>query len=381
MARLYERYSWTLPPLGIALGVRVLLLFAAQIIMRLIPGQPVRGLLTIWRRWDANWYLSIVEHGYQYPTSFRSNVNFFPLYPITIWIGQHILNPLFGDRGDLIAAMAISWITFAIACVILYRMVSQRFDQHVALLTITLLATFPFSFYYGAVYTESLYLLLAVVAFYGIEKHAWWLAGAAALLAGAVRPNGFVVGACVVLAYGLEWLQKRRPLRWDVLALGLTPLGLGAYLVYCWLRFGQPLAYLEASRKGWRTTGLSLNTINDFISLLLHPGNWFVSRDIYTIIWTIYALILIAALIGLVYVYRILGPVYAFFTLANIAIPVLNLPAPNSLARYISVIFPLFIVLALAVRNRPTLQQALTIGFTIFLTTFALLFVMNFPVY
>jgi len=44
-------------------------------------------------------------------------------------------------------------------------------------------------------------------------------------------------------------------------------------------------------------------------------------------------------------------------------------------------IFPLFIVLALAVRNRPALQTVLTIGFTIFLMTFALLFVMNFPVY
>jgi Gpi18-like mannosyltransferase len=55
-------------------------------------------------------------------------------------------------------------------------MLSGRFDQQVASLTIVLLASFPFSFYYGAAYTESIYLLAVVVAFYGIEQQACgWL--------------------------------------------------------------------------------------------------------------------------------------------------------------------------------------------------------------
>jgi Gpi18-like mannosyltransferase len=52
-------------------------------------------------------------------------------------------------------------------------MLSERFDQQVALRTIVLLASFPFSFYYGAAYAESIYLLAIVVAFYGIERQAW----------------------------------------------------------------------------------------------------------------------------------------------------------------------------------------------------------------
>lgn len=75
-----------LPPLAVALGVRIVLLVAAQIAVRLIPGQSDYGLFTIWRRFHVNWYLSIVENGYQYPSFPKSNVNFFPLYPITIWI-------------------------------------------------------------------------------------------------------------------------------------------------------------------------------------------------------------------------------------------------------------------------------------------------------
>lgn len=383
MARLYERYSWTFPPLGVAFGVRLVLLFAAQIFIRILPGQPVRGLFTIWEQFDVRLYLSVVNTGYQYPVTppMRSNVNFFPLYPIIVWIGKHILEPLFGNEADLIAGMAISWITFAIACVILYRLVSQRFDLQVALSTIVLLATFPFSFYFGAVYTESLYLLLVVVAFYGIEKHAWWLAATAALLAGATRPPGLIVGACVVIAYGLDWLQQHRPLRWNVLALALTPLGLAAYLIYCAIRFGDPFVYAKASLEGWHVGRIQLGTIDWFLQLLRHAPHWITSTSFITIVWSIYGLIFVAALVGLVFVFRIMGPVYAFFTLASIAAPILTNPVPTSLGRYIGVIFPLFIVLALPLRTRPALREVLIIGFSIFLALFSLLFVMNFPVY
>ncbi len=381
MARFYQRYQWMVSPLAIAFGVRVILLLVAQIGIRLIPGQQNHGLFSIWRSWDANWYLSIAQNGYQYPTSPVSNVNFFPLYPLLIWIGQHLLDPILGSRSDLIVAMAISWIAFGAACVVLYWMVVQRFDRQAATIAIVLLATFPFSFYYGAPYVESLYLLLAVVAFYGIERRRWWIAGMAALLAGALHPPGLIVGACVVLAYVLDWIQRRRPLRWDVLALALTPLGTLAYVLYCWFRFGEPFAYIKASQQGWHAGHLQLNIVRMFVFLLAHPREWIVSGDFNTIVWTIYAFIVIAALVALVFIYRKLGLVYAFFTLASIAAPIFNFPIPSSTGRHISVIFPIFIVLALYLRNRPVLREVTIIGFSVFLGLFTLLFVMFLPVY
>lgn len=381
MTWLFVRSSWMLPPLALAFGVRIALLLATQMFIRIIPGQPVRGLFTIWSRFDVGWYLSIVEQGYQYRPQAASNVNFFPLYPITIWMGQHILNPIFGAQADLVAGMAISWLAFAAACVVLYRLVAQRFDHQTAITAIVLLATFPFSFYYGAAYTESLYLLLTVVAFYGVERQAWWLAGVAALFAGAVRPNGFIVGACVVLAYALDWVQQRRPLRWNVLALALTPLGTGAYFVYCAVRFGDPFAYVQVSQQERHAGRIQLGTIVWFLKLLRYANHWLATTNFNTIVWTLYGLLFVAALVGLVFVFRSLGPVYAFFTLASLAAPVLTNPVPTSLGRYISVIFPLFIVLALAVRHRSALREVLTIGCSIFLALFTFLFVMHYPVY
>ncbi len=381
MAQFYKRYQWMVPPLAIAFGVRVILLLVAQIGIRLMPGQQDHGLFTIWRRWDATWYLSIAQNGYHYPASPASNANFFPLYPLAIWMGEHLLDPILGSRSELIVAMAISWIAFAVACVLLYWMMVQRFDQQVATIAIALLATFPFSFYYGAPYIESLYLLLAVVAFYGIERHRWWIAGAAALLVGALHPPGLIVGACVVLAYTLDWIQHRRPLRWNVLALALTPLGTLAYVLYCWVQFGEPFAYLKASQQGWHAGHLQLSVVRWFLYLLAHPSAWIVGGDFSTIVWTIYAFIVVAALVALVFIYRKLGLVYAFFSLVSIAAPVFNFPIPTSTGRHISVIFPIFIVLALYLRDRPVVREVVIIGFSVFLALFTILFVMGRPVY
>jgi len=53
-----------------------------------------------------------------------------------------------------------------------------------------LLAAFPFAYFFGALYTESLFLLLALLAFYAIERQKWGLAACMAFVAGATRPTG-----------------------------------------------------------------------------------------------------------------------------------------------------------------------------------------------
>jgi hypothetical protein len=201
------------------------------------------------------------------------------------------------------------------------------------------------------------------------------------MFASAIRPPGLIVGACVVLAYALDWIQQRHPLRWNVLAPALTPLGTIAYLLYCWVRFGDPLAYVKASQQGWHGGQLQLNTIRWFLYLLTHPSDWIVSGDFSTIIWSIYALICVAGLIGVVFVYRKLGPVYAFFTLASIVASVVSYPIPTSTGRYVSVVFPLFTVLALYLRSKLALRDVVIIGFSFFLALFTFLFVIGSPVY
>jgi hypothetical protein len=151
---------WAVTPALTALGVRLLIFMLADLGARLLPAGPFPGILRAWQHKDADWYLGIAQHGYLYSTAGHSSVNFFPLYPLLIWIVEPFVKLLTRPGAYLVAGMTISWVAFVGACVVLYKLVLDRFDQGAAYLSVLLLATFPFSLFYGAPYTESRFLLL-----------------------------------------------------------------------------------------------------------------------------------------------------------------------------------------------------------------------------
>src|SRR5258708_29041668 len=68
---------------------------------------------------------------------------------------------------------------------------------------VVLTAVFPFAFFFGVVYTESLFLLLTVLSFYGFRTRRWWLGGAAGALATATRVNA------ILMLPALAWIAWR----------------------------------------------------------------------------------------------------------------------------------------------------------------------------
>lgn len=350
-------------PIGIALISRLVVLVVADLLMRFaLVGHyftlPYTGPIAVWQRKDAGWYLAIARQGYAdtpLQPYLHLRANFFPLYPLLI----HLVAQLFAlfplAHPYAIAGMLVSWVAFAFACVGLYRLTRGFFGSSVAVGATLLLAAFPFSLYDGAVYTEALYLALAVWAFVCIERRQWWAAGALAGLACAVRPPGLLVGACVALAYLLDWLRERRPLRFDILALALTPLGLLAYVAYCWARWGEPFAYLTASRLGWHGGHLQMGGLRAVATAL----SSFDASDGDHILTCLAILLSLGFLALIPIIWRRLGPVYALFTLASVMAPILDFPTLHSLGRYLSVAFPVFMALAFALRGRPRLLAAL----------------------
>lgn len=350
-------------PIGIALMSRLVVLVVADLLLRfLLAGRrftlPYTGPIAVWQRKDAGWYLAIARQGYvdtPLQPYLHLRANFFPLYPLLIHLVAQVfaLFPL--AHPYAIAGMVVSWAAFATACVGLYRLTRGFFGSSVAVGATLLLAAFPFSLYDGAVYSEALYLALAVWAFVCIERRQWWMAGALAGLACAVRPPGLLVGACVALAYLLDWRRERRPLRFDLLALALTPLGLCAYLLYCWARWGQPFAYLTASRLGWHGGHFQMGGLRAAATAL----GRFDASDGDQILTSVAILLSLGFLALIPMIWRRLGPVYALFTLASVVAPILDFPTLHSLGRYLSVAFPVFMALAFALRGRPRLQAAL----------------------
>jgi Gpi18-like mannosyltransferase len=262
--------------------------------------------------------------------------------------------------------------------VLLFRLVSDRFGGSTAYLSVLLLGIFPFSLFYGVPYTESMFLVFALMAFLGIERGNWWLAGTGAMLAGATRPTGLIVGAAVVVAYMADLHRNPHGPRWDVLSLALTPLGFVAFAFYCWLHFGDPFAYVTASSQHWGEH-FQLQGVRSYLSILHHPNLWLQSeRGVIGFIYVLVALLFLALCYP---IYRLLGLSYLVFALLSIVAPILEFTAVRSTGRYVSVIFPAFIVLAYVLQKRPVLRDMVLIASGLLLAVALLGYVLGFGIF
>ena len=190
-----------------------------------------------WHRWDALWYGSIAQNGYQYfGEREASNTGFFPLFPIFTGALARVLGLPVEVAGPILSTL----LAF-IACVLLYRLAQgETDDDAVASRTVVYLLTFPAAYYLAIGYSEALYLFCVLAAFWWARTGRWAGAGAAAFLAGLTRLHG----ALLIAPLGYEYLRQRgfhwRSIRADALAVIAAPLGMLAFNLYLNLQFGQP---------------------------------------------------------------------------------------------------------------------------------------------
>src|SRR5262249_51011313 len=93
--------------------------------------------------------------------------------------------------------------------------------------------------------------LLVTLALHASARGQRLAAGLCAGLAAVTRPMGVLLAPA--LAWGL-WQERRAGRRIcprDVIAVLLPVAGLGAYMAYLWVVFGDPLAFWKAHVVGW----------------------------------------------------------------------------------------------------------------------------------
>lgn len=334
-----------------------------------------------WQNWDGQWFLRIADRGY-----YREDAStaFLPLYPSLI----SGLAPLFG--GDtLVAGCIVSWLAFAAALWVLWPLLRDELGEEVALLSLVLLVTFPTAFYFHAVYTESIFLLLVAVALVAARRGWFIAAGVAALGASLTRWTGFVIapallaeawtqvvareqGAPVVRLPELLSPSGRRalfkvPLR---AVIGTLLPGLAFPIVQHVLTaaVGDPWAFSRAQRFWERRLAPPWVGLIDGIRVLLpgHPpyleplsGGFPRLPDYPGGFLEAHAYNLVAALGGLalsVVALRRLRPSFGVLALAGVVLPLMTpsrLQPLQSMPRFLVVLFPLFAALALVVRGRP----------------------------
>jgi Gpi18-like mannosyltransferase len=203
--------------------------------------------------WDGWWYVGIARRGYWFfEPDKQSPVAFFPAYPMAMRYLGHVIG------GPLVAGFAVTVASGLGLAVLFHRWCVAKLGSAKARLALLLLLLYPFAFYLmGAVYADALFIVAALAAFLALEHDRPVLAGMAGLVATATRP----VGMAVILGLWVLYLERqgvfgprgarRRP-RAAHAGLLLAPLGMVAFCLYLWSRFGEPFAFFDvAGAPGW----------------------------------------------------------------------------------------------------------------------------------
>lgn len=224
--------------------------------------------------WDSYHFVRIASVGYLPPGLDCCDQAFFPGYPLLM----AAVAPLTG--GSVTAAgLLITLVAGAVAAALLWILVASdsRGGTSAARRAVTMLALAPTGFFLVAVYTEALFLALALGAWLLATRRHWWLAGLLAALATGVRVNGLFLAAALVVLYAVQWNDDGRPRpRVDVLALGFPAVSVAAYGTYLHSRTGSWDAWREAEHRGWnRATAWPWEGLSTaWRSLLDSPNAW-----------------------------------------------------------------------------------------------------------
>lgn len=297
-----------------------------------------------WANFDGEHYLSIAIFGYK-----EFEQAFFPVYPALISI---FARPFSSDLFSLllnstVAGLIISNTAFALALLLLFKLISLDFPKKIAFITIILLLVFPTSFYFGSVYSESLFLLLSVSSFYFARKKRWFLASIFGFIASATRVFGFLLlPALLIEAY----LQKEKfsSVFWII----FIPLGLILYMFYQYLTVGDPIAFYHLQERVGQQHQQGIILLPQvyfrYIKLLLAVDYL---QPIYQTIILEFAVGILFFLLPIYGYFKKVRLSYLFYSMIGFLLPTIQ-GSFSSIPRYVIVFFPAFLVAAIWINGR-----------------------------
>ena len=339
-------------------------------------------LLAPLARWDSVWYLRIADSGYG---DSAPRAAFLPLYPLLV---RTVATPFGASEGALLlAAYALSLVAFVAALFLLHRLTELELGRRLARPTLLLLAVFPAAVYFGAPYSESLFLLLAVGAFYAARSGHWPWAGACAGLASGTRSAGVLLLIPLAMLWWSSSPRRPREGAWLLLA----PVGIAAYAAWLGLVEGDALRFLDVqeawSREltvplagAWDGLVAALDGVRQLASGSRTPvyfeaaaGDPFRIAAINVMLFVT----LVFAVVGCAGVWRRLPRAYGAWVAVSLLLPLTFPVTPQplmSLPRFVAVLFPLFMWLAIVCderRNTDLVATAFAVGLGLFTAQYA----------
>jgi hypothetical protein len=353
---LWDKVGWVLFTFVVSRLIVIMLIWLSRRIIErgphvVVSGQMQHGgtLLDLLTQWDGTWYRLIAKQGYGPPMP-EIAAAFFPVYPLLV------RGVAFFVRDLQVASLIVSNGCLLAASLLFIRLLRLDYDELVCRRAITFLMFNPVSFFLSAAYTESTFLLLSIGALLAARQGKWLVAALCGGCLSATRAPGLVIGAPLFAEYVLQWRERGADLRAifrpQLLWLVLIPAGLALYMVYCHIHRGDLFLPMHAQAAGWGKA----------VSLPWQSFLWPSSLPLSHL--PLYQAIVGAAIIltmaGFYLKLRATYLVYAVVALLFY----LSWGDLEGLPRYVSILFPLHIVLAVLSSRWQWMYEPL-LGFSI----------------
>ncbi|WP_416827974.1 mannosyltransferase family protein [Ectobacillus polymachus] len=313
------------------------------------------AMANTWFQWDSLWYLQIAQHGYQTTTA----TAFFPFVPVLIKVVNNVY-----------VVLLLTGIAFFL-CLYLLQELFKRMNltEDQIRMGIWFFALNPCAFYYTTLYTEVWSVLFSLASLHMAVKGKWVYACLFAALLTSTRATTIWFGLYpLVLFIGSirkkDWKMTGRALAWGLSIL----VGIVSYMVYLYVEFKDPLIFSTTQSVNWDHYFVWpwVQIVQGFFGTILadirdgRQGLWIAS--------------VIFVYMGTVSIWKIrttipwerLGMI--LFTIANLILSfsfdTRGVPFYSTF-RYVSVIFPIYGVMAVVLPKR---MQRVVLGFFAIMT-------------
>ncbi len=294
--------------------------------------------------WDTASYQQIAANGYTYTPDQPSTIAFFPMYALLMrWANDLIPGP-----GDVKAGVIVNFFALIVGVIYVFLLVRRDFSETIAWRTVGFLLLFPSAFFFSVAYSEAIFLVGVAGSLYHARRGQWVRAGLFAAFGSATKLAGIVL----IVPLVVEVLSQRawtRPRPYSLAGIALAPLGAIAYFSWLHVEYGSYRTFFNAQQNWIRESfspvfvmGLRRLTGDISDAILFYPPTITPIPGVWILIDTTLVALFLAA--G-VYLWLRVRASYGALVIAPSLLFGLS-GNPQSLNRYLLVLFPVYILLA-----------------------------------
>jgi hypothetical protein len=325
---------------------RLITLLTAEAVTWVQPNASVSQLLNAW---DGGWYQWIAQEGYpdflgnEPGVALGNRWAFAPGLPYGIRAIHEVTHLSYAASGFLLVTAAGLCAAIGIAV-----LVNDRLGPDTALTTTTLICFYPAAYVLSMVYTEAVFLALAVWCLWAINRGHWVFAGVLASLACLVRVPGNVLVVTVVVSaiVAARRTSSLRPL-WAVL---IAPIGQIVWMLIQWRAVGSPNASYDQQSLWYNRFDWFRTPFRSLWQVSTDRAAWSDSQAVMAAGGLVF--VSISAVLAVRFALRNRGVVPLEWWVYSAGVVLFALAAfwPHSILRYTLVVFPLY---AVAWHNAP----------------------------